>query len=260
MENSPLNKLSAELRNTIAEMALHCEGGVTTNGKDNSKFRYASALAHTCKQMREDYGTLFFNINNFTHHAKLDGFTVELDKFQQIIGPVNSMAISPVIVSLAVNQHTKVSGCFFERKSTTSIHDSIEELSEYGNSWWGTRISALQLRLETYASSGGVFRECRIRQNDPWGSLQEAKETVKKDMDLDRRLAGLGPYPYMSRNPPSQLGLYSIYCTLEDAEEMHTTSKARAEEYEKNERACKKWEYEQAAGTSEPKEYEELRR
>jgi hypothetical protein len=68
MDNSPFAKLPAELTNSIAELALYHEDGIFINDK-KKKFRYASALAQTCKQMRKDYTEVFYELNTFSLNA-----------------------------------------------------------------------------------------------------------------------------------------------------------------------------------------------
>ncbi|CZT17882.1 uncharacterized protein RCC_03718 [Ramularia collo-cygni] len=76
MDNSPLNKLSPELLNTIAGMALTHDGDVILSGY--LKTPNAAALTQTCKKMREDYVRLFFYSNTFKHVTRKGSLLVTL--------------------------------------------------------------------------------------------------------------------------------------------------------------------------------------
>lgn len=103
MENSPFAKLPAEITNNIAELALFHKDGVSIN---DSKFRHASALAQTCKQMRADYTEAFYDLNSFYLHTT-DGKSCQsrFTGFARRIGPVNAIAAGKrtVLLSLPVD-------------------------------------------------------------------------------------------------------------------------------------------------------------
>lgn len=60
MDNSPLGRLPAELRNRISELSLTCHGGVYID-----KVYEVNGLTSTCRQMRREAHLLFFRISEF---------------------------------------------------------------------------------------------------------------------------------------------------------------------------------------------------
>lgn len=87
MDHSPLSKLPAEIRNRIAELALHRDEGdgcihVWPHGACSIKATFALGssdrkplkrprnLIQTCKQLRLEYRLLFFAVNNFVFHNR----------------------------------------------------------------------------------------------------------------------------------------------------------------------------------------------
>ena len=89
MENSPLGRLSAELRNKISEFALMKDGPICLNTTAVRNQPLASAtfplhrpcaLSQTCRQMRRETGEMFFASNTFVifvghaEHARLSAW------------------------------------------------------------------------------------------------------------------------------------------------------------------------------------------
>ncbi|KAK3620630.1 hypothetical protein LTR56_023289 [Elasticomyces elasticus] len=74
MENSPLKKLPAELRNSIYELALWQSGGVSIGMIQTPQgFRWRSkapALPSVCRQLRRETVEMFYSINRFTIRTK----------------------------------------------------------------------------------------------------------------------------------------------------------------------------------------------
>ncbi|KAK5684002.1 hypothetical protein LTS10_003866 [Elasticomyces elasticus] len=74
MDDSPLSKIPAELRNNISELALYQPNGVHldlyTRMEQRSSLPSALlALTATCKQMRAETHDMLFAINSFTIHT-----------------------------------------------------------------------------------------------------------------------------------------------------------------------------------------------
>lgn len=87
MENSPLNKISAELRNQIYELVLMHEHPISITADDyvsdlratNFKLKsHPLALLHTCKQISNESTALFYGNNAF--HFEFPGRTADKDK------------------------------------------------------------------------------------------------------------------------------------------------------------------------------------
>lgn len=86
MDNSPLGKLSAELRNTISTMVLRHEHVLvltfeseSTHGMEYSQQsdngnKYPCALAHTCKQLRSECTGEYYAINDFIIYSDRIGY------------------------------------------------------------------------------------------------------------------------------------------------------------------------------------------
>ncbi|KAK4965487.1 hypothetical protein LTR42_012243 [Elasticomyces elasticus] len=74
MENSPLKKLPAELRNSIYELALWQSGGISIGLIQTPQgFRWRSkapALPSVCRQLRRETVEMFYSINRFTIRTK----------------------------------------------------------------------------------------------------------------------------------------------------------------------------------------------
>lgn len=100
MENSPFAKLPAEITNAVAELALYHQDSISIN---DSKYRHASALARTCKQMRADYMEVFYDLNSFTLHTT-NGKTCQsrYAHFIKTIGPTNAGAVGSGLVMLTL--------------------------------------------------------------------------------------------------------------------------------------------------------------
>ncbi|KAF2164428.1 hypothetical protein M409DRAFT_56692 [Zasmidium cellare ATCC 36951] len=87
MDNSPLSRLSAELRNRIAEFALthdvchvrpssrkaasHLPGFEFTF--EDGRIKHPAGLLQTCKEMKKDYTQLFYASNIFVIHTVGEG-------------------------------------------------------------------------------------------------------------------------------------------------------------------------------------------
>lgn len=116
MENSPFNKLSAELRNRIAEYTLQhgrnidiwrphqnqtkLEDFTLTSGGEMLPITQPAALAQNCKQMYRDYMPLFYSHNTFVVVCKSDHVASSIKAFLKAVGPKNASVIPGLLVDV----------------------------------------------------------------------------------------------------------------------------------------------------------------
>jgi hypothetical protein len=176
MENSPLSKLSAELRNNIAEMALYQEGAITVadqvgceicqeGPKEKQFFRHGVALAYTCKEMRDSYTKMFFSINTFAFEAKCCHCFFNVRRFKRAVGRDNFK----VVRSYEMLQTLP---------SSPVITWDLVWKSLVSSTW----LPFSGLRLKIVLPGGQGFREFWIEKEDPLKSICESVQGIQDEI------------------------------------------------------------------------------
>jgi hypothetical protein len=174
MDRSPLLALSAELRNTIAEMALYHEHGVVIGDKKD-KTPQSSAFTQTCREMRKDYNELYYSINTFKLVTNNHGFVYEIARYAHAIGFRNVAASGSITVVLPIHSNT----------GSSTIRSAIQELTTGGNNRsLSTRpiLPIKELLLELELGDGGRLYEVPINPEIPQKSLKVAREKMLREI------------------------------------------------------------------------------
>ncbi|KXS98586.1 hypothetical protein AC578_4314 [Pseudocercospora eumusae] len=111
MDTSPFNKLSAELRNEIYELALSFEEPIlitkTSHSRLESSVKQPTALLQTCRQIRAETTKMFYANNVFrfadstpVDHTKVSDAWVVFSRFFGSIGLDSSNTIKHVCVEI----------------------------------------------------------------------------------------------------------------------------------------------------------------
>lgn len=172
MDDSPLRKLSPELRNTIAEMALFHSADMVIYGKPPCRYRLG--FAQTCRELHQDYTQLFFSVNSFVLCTSNGKMISSIRDFENCIGPSNTQALGSIAVQLNQN--------LFRRRSR-HITVAIENLLTEQDDTHFLRVSELRLSI-VVGPYCRVFRDYLISLKDARKSLREALSSANTELQI----------------------------------------------------------------------------
>lgn len=111
MNNSPLNRLAAELRNQIYELVLTAPGPISCRfqGKDQAwvcdlKYKYGNLLAitQTCKEIHNECHEMVYALNTFEVQTSPAYFRYNMNQFRPFVGAPSAALVRSLVFDIGV--------------------------------------------------------------------------------------------------------------------------------------------------------------
>lgn len=120
MDKSPLNKLSAELRNNIYEYAVTENEPLQVQSLSGSaNTAYPAAILDVCQHMRLECEAMFYASNTFAVSAEPTQTRRAIQKFYRDIRPTNAMVVRSISVDI---------GTLYGRDKLDQLCQAIQDL------------------------------------------------------------------------------------------------------------------------------------
>lgn len=179
MDASPLNKLPAELRNNIYELALHNPGGIDIDVMFANKIITAQAsqqllaLTETCKQIRQESLPLFYATNTFSFATSdLDIATNPL-RVGHCFASVKKWFHGLGEQKAVVNEVEVYLGGWYPYADNSYNHEFVKMIMDYQGIFASHSVK-LTIRIMPFCNEKWDFLNVKIPMHD----LDEARRSV----------------------------------------------------------------------------------
>lgn len=207
MENSPLAKLPAELRNNIWELALRADKPVEVTGdyyieappvdfklapNQVQEMAKALALTQTCRQIHSECILLFFHVNTFEFDSTMFPSSIFPD-LRRKIGNASLSAISSVIITIRTRFSGASKWSLQLCNKTCQAVDCLKALPQPAN----------HIRIELESSTPIICPSMVIslqEWNTSWKAAEETiEEAVRTTRDPRRKNSLIGVWVQLLR-------------------------------------------------------------